>query len=733
MAYTQDNRLIAIDTPLGMDVLLLAGFKGLESMSGLFSFELNLFSENHNITFEDIIGKNVTVSIILADGDKRFFNGIISSFSQGRGGGEAGGDPYFSHYAATMVPWFWLLTRTADSRIFQKLSVPDIVEKIFTEKGFLDYKLLLNDSYDKRDYCVQYRETDFNFVSRLLEEEGICYFFEHEEKKHTLILADASDKFKPCPKQESARYQISAGGWLEEDVITSLEKMQEIRPAKYTVNDFNFEIPNTDMKVDVSTKQILGPGEREIYDYPGLYTKKAQGERLTTIRMEEEETKITTITGSSDCRAFTSGYRLTLSDYYRQDMDKKDYVLTHIEHEVSEMSNYSGASIKSIESASPYINHFKCIPYDVPYRPSRDTAKPVVRGTQTAIVVGPAGEEIYPDEYGRVKVQFHWDREGTNDENSSCWIRVSQIWAGAGWGAMHIPRIGQEVIVDFLEGDPDRPIITGRVYHGINSPPYPLPDEKTKSTIKSDSSLGGGGSNEIRFEDKKGEEEIYLHGQKDWTIAIENDKNQTVGHDETLSVGNDKTIEIGANHTESIGANMSIKVGKNKTETVTINTAETIGVAKELTIGGAYQVSVGAAMNETVGGAKMIEVGAFEGEAVGGNKSETIGGNKSETIGGSKSLSTGKGLSETVGKSQTVEISKDLTENVGGQHKESVKKEYIVQAKKIQFVAKDEINLKTGKAEIIMKKNGDIMIKGKKINVKGSGDVIIKGSKIKEN
>ncbi|MBW2740493.1 MAG: type VI secretion system tip protein VgrG, partial [Deltaproteobacteria bacterium] len=377
------------------------------------------------------------------------------------------------------------------------------------------------------------------------------------------------------------------------------------------------------------------------------------------------------------------------------------------------------------ESELSYANSFTCIPFDVPYRPPRLTPKPVVEGTQTAIVVGPAGEEIYPDEHGRVKVQFHWDREGTNDENSSCWIRVSQVWAGAGWGAMHIPRIGQEVIVDFLEGDPDRPIITGRVYNGTNTPPYSLPDEKTKSTIKSDSSLGGGGSNEIRFEDKKGEEEIYLHGQKDWTIAIENDKNQTVGHDETLSVGNDKTIEIGANHTESIGANMSIRVGKNKTETVTINTAETIGVAKELTIGGAYQVTVGAAMNETVGGAKMEEVGAY--------KMEAVGGNKSETIGGSKSLSTGKGLTEKVGKSQSVEISENLDEKVGGKHIEQVSKEYAVNAKKIQLMAEDQIVLKTGKAEIVMKKNGDIMIKGKKIQIKGSGDVIIKGSKIKEN
>ena len=522
MAYTQENRLIAIDTPLGKDALLLAGFKGIEKISGLFSFGLNLLSENHNITFEDIIGKNVTVSIILADGDKRFFNGIISSFSQGRGGGEAGGDPHFSHYAATMVPWLWLLKRTADSRIFQKLSVPDIVEKIFTEKEFLDYKLPLNDSYDKRDYCVQYRETDFNFISRLLEEEGICYFFEHDEKKHTLILADASDKFKPCPKQESARYQISAGGWLEEDVITSLEKMQEIRPAKYSINDFNFEIPGTDMKVDVSTKQMLGPGEREIYDYPGLYTKKAQGERLTTIRMEEEETKITTITGSSDCRAFTSGYRFDLLEYFREDMNNKPYVMTSVNHGATEPVGGSGQ-----ESGQSYANSFTCIPFDVPYRPPRLTPKPVVEGAQTAIVVGPAGEEIYPDEHGRVKVQFHWDREGTNDENSSCWIRVSQVWAGAGWGAMHIPRIDQEVIVNFLEGDPDRPIITGRVYHGTNSPPYSLPDEKTKSTIKSNTSLGGGSANELLMEDLNGKTQVVLSNAYGHKIT-EDEETQTL-------------------------------------------------------------------------------------------------------------------------------------------------------------------------------------------------------------
>jgi type VI secretion system secreted protein VgrG len=721
MPYTQENRFIAIDTPLGTDVLLLTGFTGTEGLSSFFSFELDMLSENHNIAFKDIIGKNVTVSIILADGSKRFFNGMISRFSQGRGGGEEGGAPLFSYYRATMIPWLWLLTMTADSRIFQKLSVPDIVEKIFSEKGFKDFEMRLHGSYDQRDYCVQYRETDFNFVSRLLEEEGMYYFFEHEDKKHTLILADAPEEHKPCPKQESARYQLSAGGWLEKDVVTSLEMTQEIRPGKYTLNDFNFEMPNTDLKVEAPSKQTLGPGEREIYDYPGDYSKRAQGDRLSNIRMQEEEAKITNIMASSVCRAFTSGYRFDLLDYYRSDMNEKSYVLTSVNHGATEPVGGSGQG-----SEASYTNSFTCIPFDVPYRPPRVTPKPVVEGTQTAIVVGPSGEEIYTDEHGRVKVQFHWDREGKKDENSSCWIRVSQVWAGAGWGAMHIPRIGHEVIVNFIEGDPDRPIITGRVYHGANKPPYPLPDEKTRSTIKSDSSLGGGGFNEICFEDKKGEEEIYLHGQKDWTIVIENDKNQTVGHNETLKVGNNrtktvgvdqsesiggnKTILVGANHTETIGANMSINVGSNKTETVTINKAETIGVAKELTIGGLYQITVGAAMNETVGAAKAEEIGAAKIVLVGANSSEKVGKNKSVDAGGN--------ISESAGKKMSLSAGDDFA---------------IAGEKKGVIDIKDQLVIKCGKASITLKKNGDISIQGNKIQIKGSGNVIIKGQKILEN
>ncbi|HBD09961.1 MAG TPA: type VI secretion system tip protein VgrG, partial [Syntrophobacteraceae bacterium] len=463
MPITQENRAISVDTPLGRDVLCLLGFKGHEEISTPFQFELEMVSENHNISFESIVGKNVTISVVLADGSVRFFNGIVAGFRQGSGGEQAGSDPRYSFYNATMVPWVWLLSRYANVRIFQEMTTPDIVEKIFSDRGFSDFKRQLQGDYKKRTYCVQYRETDFNFISRLLEEEGIFYYFEHERGKHTLVLADSSSAQKPCPKQETARYQISAGGQLEEDVITALDVRKEVRVGKYVLNDYNYEMPNTDLKTNVSSRQMIGPPPREVYDYPGLYPNKDRGDHLTTVRMEEEEARITTIHGESDCRSFTSGYRFTLQDFYRQDMNNKAYVLTSLDHQAYEGANYPG-----LQSTSPeyyYGNVFEGIPNDVPFRPLRRAEKPRVFGTQTAVVVGPSGEEIHTDDLGRIKVQFHWDRYGKMNENSSCWIRVSQLWAGKQWGAMHLPRIGQEVIVDFLEGDPDRPIITGRVYN----------------------------------------------------------------------------------------------------------------------------------------------------------------------------------------------------------------------------------------------------------------------------
>ena len=624
MAYAQENRLIKITTPLGGDTLLITGFRGHEELSRPFHFELSLLSHNHRIAFNSIIGSNVTVSVLLENGEERFFNGIVASFSQSSGNvqAERSGE-VFSQYRATIVPWLWLLTKTSDLRIFQEKSAVDIIEQIFAEKGLSDYTKKLNGSYQPRTYCVQYRETDFNFISRLMEEEGISYYFSHENGKHTLVLADATNAHTPCLHYEKVRYQVSSGGgvFLDEDMIKSLELKNEIRVGKYSLSDYNFETPNTTLRVETESGQNLGPGEKEIYDYPGLYGKRAEGDRFADVRIQEEEARIATITGTSDVRGFASGYSFTLEDYFREEMNNKKYLLIAVDHSADQQGFSSGGRGKN-----SYTNSFTCIPFDTPFRPPRLTPKPVVEGLQTAIVVGPAGEEIYTDKHGRIKVQFHWDREGKANESSSCWMRVGQIWAGSGWGALYIPRIGHEVIVDFLEGDPDRPIVTGSVYHGNNRPPYPLPDEKTKSTIKSNSSKGGGGFNEFRFEDKKGSEEVYLQGEKDWNILIKHDKGQRVGHDETLVVVNNRTNTIGVNQSETIGSNLSISVGGNKIETIGINSMETIGAAKELTIGGAYQVSVGGIMNETVGGVKAEEVGGSKVVLVGGDRSDSTGG-----------------------------------------------------------------------------------------------------------
>lgn len=708
MAFTQENRSILIDTPLGKDVLLLVRCAGTEEISSLFSFELEMLSENHNIAFKDIIGKNVTVSILLPDGSKRYLNGIISRFSQGRGGGEAGGDPRFSNFTATMVPFFWLLTRTSDSKIFQGLSVPDIVEKILKDKEVLDYEIKLHGSYDKRDYCVQYRETDFNFISRLLEEEGIYYFFKHEDKKHILVLADVPDEHKPCPKQETARYQISAGGQLEEDMLTSLDIAQEIRVGKYTLKDFNFETPSTDLKVEVPSQQALGPGEREVYDYPGGYGKRAEGDRLANIRMQEEEAAVTTINGSSSCRAFTSGFKFDLKDYYRDDMNNKAFVLTSIHHEATQ-DYIPGAD----ESELSYSNNFSCIPFEVPFRPRRRTPRPVVEGIQTAIVVGPKGEEIYPDEHARVKVQFHWDRDGKKDENSSCWIRVSQVHAGAGFGGIDIPRIGEEVIVDFVEGDPDLPMITGRVYNGNNKPPTSLPAAGMVSGLKSNSTPGGGGDNTITLDDTKGKEMITIHGQYDMST--------TVDHDQTNTIGNNRTTSVSVNDTESVGADQSITVGANQSVTIGSNQTVSVGAAQSLTVGAAQSINVGSSKTETIAVTSALTIGAAYQVSVGAAMNETVGGIKAEEIGAIKTVSVGANSIENVGSNKTVNAASNISENAGG--KISLKSGgnmMLTSGGKVLVKAASKIILKCGGSSITLTSGGNITIKGTNIKIKGT-------------
>lgn len=516
--YKQENSYLSVTTPLGADVLLLTGMHGEEGISSLFYFDLEMASDDAGLDFSKIVGKSATVSLNLDKTTQRYVNGIVTRFVQ------TGGDRDFATYRAELRPWLWWLTLRTDSRIFQTKTTPEIIKSVFSDLGFTDLKDQMTGTYTARDYCVQYQESAFDFISRLMEEDGIFYFFEHEDGKHTLVLADDSGAIKDCPNRASARFRPELSTQDDADVVYRWSLEQQVIPAKYSADDFNFETPSADLLASLEGSS----GRMEVYEYPGGHTAKSGGDGKAKIRLQELQQPGISVRGDSYCRAFVPGYKFKLSDHFRTDMNDT-YVLRRVAHAATHET---------------YSNSFEAYPLTVPFRAPRVTPSARVMGAQTATVVGKSGEEIWTDKYGRVKVQFHWDQQGKKDENSSCWVRVAQGWAGQGWGSLFLPRIGQEVIVSFLEGDPDRPIITGSVYNAEKTVPYALPGEQTKSTIKSNSSKGGGGSNEIRFEDKKDAEELFVHAQKDMTIKVENDRKKDVLHDEINTIKNDRTTTI---------------------------------------------------------------------------------------------------------------------------------------------------------------------------------------------
>jgi type VI secretion system secreted protein VgrG len=540
--YTQADRPIRIKTKLGETELLLQRFSGSEGISIPFEFQVDMLSENPSVDLTSLLKTPAAITLRLADGSERFIHGRFNRLVE-LGRGQAN----LTVYQGTIVPWLWFLSLHFDCRIFQEKTPVEIIEQVFKDQGFTDYDTRLQKTYVKRDYCVQYRETDLNFVSRLMESEGIFYFFEHREDKHTLVLADSPSNVQDCPQQSNARFGLAHHMTEEDDLILEMGREENMLAAKVSLTDYNFETPSTDLMANVpSFSSQAATGEE--YDYPGKYGKKDDGETYAKVRVEEWEAGYLTVRGTSYCRDFRSGYKFKLSDHFRADMNR-EYTLVAVHHSAGE-NNYVAPHAEPFK----YENSFEAIPYSVPYRPPHRARKPLVYGSQTARVVGKSGEEIWVDKYGRVKVQFFWDRKGTKDENSSCWIRVSQIWAGKNWGWMTIPRIGQEVVVDFLEGDPDRPLITGRVYNADQMPPYTLPDNQTQSGIKSRSSKGGGTAdfNEIRFEDKKGSEMVTVHAQKDMETFVENDDTQTVQHN--------RTIEVDGTHTETITGDTTIEI-----------------------------------------------------------------------------------------------------------------------------------------------------------------------------
>jgi type VI secretion system secreted protein VgrG len=519
-AYIQDNLKLKLTTPLGPNKLLLRACRGEEQLSGLFNFRLEMVSEDNAIDFSAIVGKAVTITLTLGNDTEHYLNGIVGRFVQEET------NLRLTRYFADVYPWLWLLTKTSDCKIFQNKSVPDIIEAVFSDLGFTDFRNDLKGTYDPREYCVQYNETSFNFVSRLMEEEGIFYYFEHTSDKHTLVLGDDADAHQTCPGLESTpvHFRQSLVDHAQDFVVTRCMVEEQVVTGAYTHDDYNFETPNTDLKAQSQSDTPT----YKVYEYPGNFAKKDAGQKRADLRLDALEHPQKMIRGDGYVRAFVAGHKFELKDHYRADVNKT-YVLQSVSHAVTQET---------------YSNSFTAFPSDSAFRPAPVTPKPRISGTQTAVVVGKAGEEIWTDKYGRVKVQFHWDQLGTNDENSSCWIRVDYGWAGKQWGGIFLPRIGQEVIVSYLEGDPDRPLITGAVYNSVQVVPYTLPDEQTKSTVKTNSSKGGNGFNEIRFEDKKDSEELYFHAQKDQTITVENDRTKSVLHNETNTIKQDRSTTI---------------------------------------------------------------------------------------------------------------------------------------------------------------------------------------------
>jgi type VI secretion system secreted protein VgrG len=575
MAITQKNRKIQVITTLGEDALLFYKMQGGESLSELFEYNLELLSENPSILPEDLLGNNITVSLELEDGSQRYFNGHITRF------GQTGDQNDLSRYRVTVRPWLWFLTRSANCRIFQFQSVPEIIKQVFTDQGFSDFKDKLGASYAAREYCVQYRETDFNFVSRLMEEEGIYYYFSHENGKHFLVLSDAVNSHEKFPGYAEIRYHPERGSTdrSRTDHIHDWEFAREVQPGNYELTDYDFKKPKANLLVKSKIKQAHTRAEHEYFDYPGRYTETAVGDQFVRQRIEEHHARFDRCQGQCNARGLAVGYLFTLTEFPREDQNLQ-YLVTSASYYLHQ-DDYSsnGGGEEGFFDCS-----FSALDSKRPFRPSRRTAKPFVHGSQTAFVVGPKGEEIYTDQYGRVKVQFHWDRYGKVDENSSCWIRVSHPWAGKNWGMVAIPRIGHEVVVEFLEGDPDQPLIVGSVYNADTMPPYTLPGNKTQSGIKSRSSKTGtpDNFNEFRFEDKKGEEQVYLHAEKNYDIVVENNETHSVGADRTKTVSGNETAHVKKQRNHSVDKAEIISIGEN--QNISVGTTYTLEVKDQITL-----------------------------------------------------------------------------------------------------------------------------------------------------
>ena len=694
------KRFVEIDTPLQAGTLLFLRMQAREELGRLSEYQLELLSNDETINLDAVLGKSVTVKLELVDEKVRTFSGYVTRFSL------AGMHGRFHRYQATVRPWLWFLTLTTNCRIFQEKKVPEILKEVFEKHpSVADVKFELTESYAPWDYCVQYRESDFAFVSRLMEDEGIYYFFRHHEGRHTLVVAD-SISAHPVASEERIPF-IDPTRVVRDDreQVREWSVTRELQSGKYALTDYDYEKPSVDLQVKSRFPRQHAMSEYEVYDYPGAYVERGDGELYARTRIEELQAKFERVRGATNARGLSTGQVFSLTSHPRADQNA-EYLVVSAEYKLK--SNEYEAS-----EAGPadYDCRFVALNSQQPFRPERITPKPVVEGPQTAIAVGPPGETIHTDKLGRVKVHFHWNRYSKKDDTSSCWIRVSQNWGGKGWGGMFIPHVGQEVIVQFLEGDPDSPLITGRVYNAENMPPVELPAGKTKSIIRDH------GGNEIVMEGAAGRQQIRLHCPKDNSELI-------LGNCITHNVDDDWFVNIGGNALEKIKGSLKKTVHGDVLDWF-------MGVLHRTVIGWTSTM---------IGGYKTELIGGYETKLIKGASTAVIKGKKIELISGTtykihsgaarewrNTSNDAKTPEERLKIGQLRAIYKKASSQVDGAYNLKVSETLQQKANEIFEESKDMIHkasnlsVKAGKleqkAETLLAKADDIKFNGKSCNI----------------
>ncbi|MDN7873888.1 type VI secretion system tip protein VgrG [Burkholderia aenigmatica] len=714
------NRVFTLDSPHG-DALKFHTLDGSDELGRLFEFRIEALADSHSLSLKDMLGKPVTVRIEQQDLSTRYLNGIVARASLAGRRAER----YYG-YELIVRPWLWLATRRSDCRIFQNKTVPEIVQEVLSTYGF-PIENHLAESYVPRDYCVQYNETDAAFVSRLMEFEGIYFWFRHAEDTHTLMLGDAMSSHTVLPGYETIPYIArDRTAIADEEHIDGWLPAQEVSVGRHQTTDYDYTKPRADLLSQKVDPRGHDHDSFASFEWPGGYRDDAPGAHYSRVRLEEQQAEHERANADTDVRGVAPGYLFTLEHCPRADQNR-EYLIVRCQYRFQENAYASDQGAEAVVHQTMMLVQ----PSSLPYRSPRDTPRPRTNGPQTATVVGPPGEEIWTDQYGRVKLQFRWDRYGQSNQDSSCWVRVSSPWAGGGFGGVQIPRVGDEVVVDFLNGDPDEPIVTGRVYNGEKMPPWGLPGSATQSGLLSRSSPGGttDHANAFRFEDKKGAEQLWMHAERNFDAETEADHSLSVGNNHTHTVGNDETMQVKNNRQRSVGQNETVNIGKSRVAQIGVDETHGVGGNRTRTVG----------KNETV------TISANRDATIGGVHTETVVKGKTETIGEAKTLNVGKmyqttsqdmktlvasAHTEEIG-TRTSTIAKAHTHTVGGEHTVNVGANHTTNVQhQVTVNAGDQLSLVCGNSSIVMKSDGTITIQGVNVTSTGTNSHSVNGKTV---